>query len=426
VVRWDSVWRVHTTVDVLIVGAGMAGLTAAVDLHGAGLSVLVLEASDDVGGRVRTDVVDGMRLDRGFQVLCPSYPAVRSHIALAELAPRAFAPGVVVVKGASNWVLADPRRLPRHLGDFLRTPLLSPADKVRLAAMSLRDLTVPDERIRGLTDRTTGAELSGWGFSDRAVHSVLRPFLSGVLLEDNLETSSRFFHLVWRSFVRAAPVLPSEGMGELPRQLAWRLPQGTVLCRRPVTSVRPGMVETADGTRHRAGAVVVATDGSVAHHLVPTVDEPTWNSVTTFYYRTDHAPSRRGMIVLDADGGPVVNTAVLSQVAPSYAPAGSALVSASVLGVPADLAKTERLVRERLATMYGVSNGSWDLVASYPIPRAVPAMSGPHPLRRPARLERGLFVCGDHRATSSIQGAMHSGCRAARAVVRELGGLVAG
>jgi phytoene dehydrogenase-like protein len=376
----------------------MAGLTAALVLHLAGMSVRVLEAGDEVGGRVRTDLLDGMRLDRGFQVLSPAYPAVARHVDLKALSPH---------------------QLPRRLADLLRTPLLGPMDKLRLAAMSARDLTASDATMYALPDRGTYADLARWGFSERAVRAVWRPFLSGVLLEDELTTSSRFFHLVWRSVARAAPVLPAEGMGALPKQLAARLPGDTVHRRCPVTAVRPGTVETVDGERHRAESVVVATDGSVAAHLLSTVDAPRWRGVTTFYYRSPIVPLREPLLVLDAEGAPVVNAAVLSQVAPSYAPDGTALISASVLGVPEDLGATERLVRGRLASMYQVSTHEWEHVASYPVPRALPAMPAPHPLHRAAKLDRGMYVCGDHRATSSIQGAMHSGERAAAAVLAD-------
>lgn len=406
-------------VDVIVVGAGMAGLTAATVLHSAGMSIRVLEAGDEVGGRIRTDLVDGMRLDRGFQVLNPAYPAVARHVDLAALAVRPFGRGVMVADASHRWVLGDPRGLPRYLPDLVRTPLLRPLDKVMLAAMSIRDLSATDARMRALPDRGTGADLARWGFSEQAVCSVWRPFLSGVLLEDELATSARFFHLVWRSFARSAPVLPADGMGALPRQLACRLPEGTVLCRSPVTAVRSGAVQALDGAWHRADSIVVATDGSVAAHLLPTVDKPRWRGVTTFYYRSPTVPLRAPFILLDGEGGPVVNTAVLSQVAPSYCPDGTSLISASVLGVPEDLAATERTVRNRLASLYEVSTREWEQVASYPVPRALPAMPVPHPLHRPARINRGLYVCGDHRATSSIQGAMHSGERAAAAVLAD-------
>jgi hypothetical protein len=179
------------------------------------------------------------------------------------------------------------------------------------------------------------------------------------------------------------------------------------------------MVQTLDGERHLAESIVVATDGSVAAHLLSGVDGPEWRGVTTFYYRSPGVPLAKPLVVLDAAGGPVVNTAVPSQVAPTYAPRGSSLVSASVLGVPENLDALERTVRKRLASMYGMSTHEWEHLASYPIPRALPAMRAPHPLHRRARLDRGMYLCGDHRATSSIQGAMHSGERAAAAVLAD-------
>jgi hypothetical protein len=240
-----------------------------------------------------------------------------------------------------------------------------------------------------------------------------------VFAEPDLATSSRFFHLVWRSFLRAAPVLPDEGMGVLPRQLADRLDAGTVRLAEPVAEVRPHAVVTASGERLRARAVVVATDGATAATLVPGLAAPEWNGLTTFYYRTGTPPLDLPVITIDARRGPVVNTAVLSAVAPGYAPREQALICATTLGTDT----SESAVRDHLTRLYRTSTANWELVAAYPIPHALPRMSPPHALRRPVRLEPGLYVCGDHRDTSSIQGALVSGRRTGRSVVTDLAGV---
>lgn len=405
--------------DVVVVGAGLAGLSAAESLSARGMDVALLEGDDDVGGRVRTDVVDGFLLDRGFQVLSPAYPEVVRQVDLAALRPFPFLRGVHLNTGGRDHLLAGPRESPLALPYLLRTSAMSITDVAMLAALSARDLAVTTRSVVAGRARTTRAELARWGLSAGFVDSVMKPFLAGVFLEDRLVTSSRFFHLVWRCFCRAAPVLPAEGMGALPRQLAARLPRGSVRCGARVSEVDGGGVRLDSGERVRARAVVVATDGTTAAQLVPVVREPQWNAVTTFYHRVDRAPRRSRALTLDPTRR-ILNTVVLSEVAPSYSPDSTALVGTSVLGVPADLSAAERGARERLGSLYGTSTRDWEFLASAAIERAVPAMPAKHPLRRTVRIQRGLYVCGDHRDTSSIQGALFSGHRAAAAVVEDL------
>jgi phytoene dehydrogenase-like protein len=269
-------------------------------------------------------------------------------------------------------------------------------------------------------DRPTYRELRRLGCSNALINTVLAPFLSGVFLEGELSTSSRFFHLVWRSFLRGGAALPAAGMGALPGQLAARLPAGTLRLRTAVASVAPGEVRTADGGRLTARAVVVATDARAAATLLPGMRFPRWNSVTTFYHSTTRPLDAEPVLRVDPTDGLVLNSAVISAVAPAYAPPGTSLVETSVLGVPSSVEATERRIRERLPRLYGVDPDGWTAVAAYPVPYALPAMPAPHPLRARVHLGDGMYVCGDHRDTSSIQGALASGRRAAHAVLADL------
>ncbi|MEC3981651.1 NAD(P)/FAD-dependent oxidoreductase [Amycolatopsis sp. H20-H5] len=402
--------------DVVVVGAGLAGLAAALGLHRAGLTVRVLEAGSQVGGRVRTDLVDGFRLDRGFQVLNPAYPAVRRLADLDALRLGRFWRAVRIADGDDSSLLGHPLDAPRAVPAVAARRYLSVKDLAVLAALSARAAAAPAKLLTGSADQSTAAELERWGLSGKAIDTVLRPFLSGVFLENALDTSSRFFHLVWRSFLRAAPALPAEGMGELPRQLAAQLPTDVVRLETAVREVAPGEVRTESGESWKARTIVVATDGSTAATLVPEVDVPSWKGVTTWYFATPDAPLQEPVIVTSARRGPVTNTAVLSEVCPGYAPAGQALIGASSLHSP-----TEAEVRDELGSLYRTSATHWELVGRYEIPRALPAMPAPHPLRGELRFGDGLYVCGDHRDTSSIQGALASGSRTARAVAAEHG-----
>ena len=398
-------------VDVVVVGAGLAGLAAAVDLQQAGLEVAVCEAGDAVGGRVRTDVVDGFRLDRGFQVLLPSYPAVRALPGLKTLRLQPFTRGVVAVGAEGRTELVPPWR--GRSADAARFVMRHPRDVAALAAFSLRDAVAPATLLRRLPQRSTAEDLT---VSDDVVNEVFRPFLAGVFLDRELRTSSRVFHLVWRSFLRGGGALPAAGMGALPHLLASRLRPATVRYRAPVAEVTNTGVRLRSRKKFDARAVVVATDGDTAAGLLPGVPAPRWHAVTTHYYRLATPPPDTGRTLL-VDGDTLLNTAVISNVSPGYAPPGEALVAASV---PERVDDTESAVRERLSRMYDTTTRDWDLLKTYTIPQALPVMSPRHPLRKPVRLGEGRYVCGDHRDTSSIQGALVSGHRAAAAVLRDL------
>lgn len=406
--------------DVVVVGAGLAGLTSARKLQQAGYRVQVLEADDDVGGRVRTDVVNGFRLDRGFQVLNPAYPAVRSLVDMRGLRAHRLPRALRVVDGERARVLGNPLEARGAIAGLLASEAPGLRDMTALSALSLRDIAGPARMLTAAADQTTRRELKRWGLSSAFVEQVLTPFLSGVFGEAELSTSARFFHLAWRSFLRAAPVLPSAGMGALTRQLADRIGGEAVELNTSVEAVQPGWVKESGRGRHTR-AVVVATDANTAASLLHDLEVPGWNGLRTFYYRTSTPPVPDSMITVDARDGPVRNTFVPSNLSAGYAPDDSGLISATTLmDDPRRDSDIERDVRGHLAHLYRSDTSRWELLADYPITRALPRMTAPHQLRRSVRLEPGLYVCGDHRDTSSIQGALVSGARAARAVLADL------
>jgi phytoene dehydrogenase-like protein len=404
--------------DVVVVGAGIAGLTAAVTLYRAGLDVVVLEASDDVGGRVRTDRVDDLLLDRGFQLLNPAYPAVRRLLDLAALDLRPFEAGVVVAHGSRRSVLADPLRSPRRVIASARAPG-SFVEKLAFARWAATVGFGDADRIKRSPDEPLAATLQRRGLDGRLTRGVVAPFLAGVLAEDGQETSRRFAELVVRSFVRGTPAVPAQGIRAVPDQLLRRLPDGAVHLGVRAAQTTGSRVVTDSGVV-LARAVVVASDPRSATALagLPTV---TMRSLTTYYHLASTPPTSSRMLHLDADRrGPVVNSAVLSNVAPAYAGSRGSLVATTVLGYRDD-PQSERAVRAQLRLLYGTDPDGWDHVASYAIADALPAMLPPLDLRRPVVLGDGLFVAGDHRDTASLQGALVSGRRAARAVHRYLG-----
>lgn len=416
---------------VIVVGAGLAGLACASDLVAAGAAVRVLEAGDGVGGRMRTDQQAGFLLDRGFQVFNTSYPQVRRRVDLRALQLRPFTPGVLLHTEQGRVQFTDPTREPRQSRDFLTGRLARPRDMAALSALAARDMLEPASRIRHRRDRTTLAALRRSGISGDLTERLFRPFLSGVFLEDELETSSRFFHLVWRSMLRGTLCLPRHGIQAVPEQLAAVLPPGTVRLETPVTELTTDGVLLADGSERGADAVVVATGAAVAAGLLPGLRVPATRTVTTLYHAAPAAPLAEPTLLVDSQRQ-VLNTSVLTQVTSGYAGDGRALISTSVLGTGASVLAAaggsgtgtgtgsgalEAAVRDRLATLYQAGTEDWEHLATYTVEGALPAMPAPWPLIRGCRVTRGRYVCGDHRATGSVQGALASGTRAAREVL---------
>ena len=408
--------------DVIVVGAGLAGLRCAIRLSELGREVIVVEAADTVGGRVRTDVVDGFRCDRGFQVLNPAYPAVRRWVDLDGLALQSFGAGVMVRRDDGLRVVADPIREPRLLTQTLRSGYLRPRELAALARWAGRVLADPRAVMRQ-PDTTLAESLDAAGVVGRLRREVLNPFLAGVLVDSHGLSSANFAKLLVRMFALGRPGLPELGMGALPAQLAARLPQ--VRLGTPVDAVsaeggREVSVVTG-GSTLRARAVVVATDPITAARLTP-LPEPATKGLVTWWFEAPQAPSVLPLLAVDGRRfgakapGPVWNTAVVTAAAPSYAPPGRHLVEATCLLDRPDGDAPEAEVLRHVAAIYGCSTDGWRTVIRHRIPLALPAMPPPLRPRTVVSLGDGVFVCGDHRDTASIQGALVSGNRTAEAV----------
>ena len=407
--------------EVVVIGAGMAGLAAARHLIDHGVDVCLVEASDAVGGRVRTDIVDGFRLDRGFQLYNPSYPEGKKVLDLAALDLQPFVAGAEVILTKTRARVADPRRAPGWIWPSLLAPLGSLLGEVNFAryAWSTGQSSMADLQQR--PDVTSRAALLAAGIDEKLIDRFIRPFLAGVFLDDSLHTSRRFLDLVLRSFVRGTPSVPRLGMGEIAAQLARPMIDHLHL-RTMVTELVGSGVRTQRGVI-KAQRVVIATDPGTAGALAPGLSIPAARSVTTWYHRirAEHPQLThgRGVLVLDGTGaGPVINTVVMTAAAPSYSASGDTLVSSSVLGIHTSDAMSER-VRAHLARLYATDTREWELITSYAIPYALPAMSVPLNTAQTVRLGPDRYIAGDHRDTASIQGALVSGRRAATAIIQD-------
>ena len=423
--------------EVLVIGAGIAGLQCARELQAAGRDVQVWEAADDVGGRIRTEQVDGFLVDRGFQVLNPAYPAVRRWVDIRALDLQPFGAGLGVRRDDGLKVLAHPLREPRLIAGTFGSGLVQPrevAALLRWAApafvRSWGDYDGGGRLAVGDRDVTLRQALDDARLSGELRRAVDR-FFAGVLLEDDGSTSNDFARLLLRTFALGVPGLPRLGMQALPRQLAASL-AAPVRTGTKVDSIRReggSMVVRAPGAGLRSEQVVVATDPSSAETLArgnhggaaTGSGVPAMKGVLTHWFAAGEPPSRLNLLCVDArerPGGPLVNTAVVSNAAPGYAPAGRHLVQTSALFGPGRPVPGDDAVRRHAAEIYGADAMGWELVARHEVPHALPVQAPPLRSPQPAEISPGIFVCGDHRATASIQGALESGHLAAQAVLR--------
>ncbi len=408
-----------TSPDVVVVGAGLAGLVAARTLTAAGRSVQVLEAADGPGGRVRTDLVDGHRLDRGFQVLLTDYPELPRHLRLHDLSLRRFDPGASVRIGDRFHAVVDPFRRPAMVAKTATAPIGGLGDKARMALLRRRLLRTSARTLLQGPDVPTAGALQDEGFSLQMIERFFRPLVGGIQLDPSLGTSRRMFDVVFRSLARGDSAVPARGMGEISAQLAGGLDDGVVRYDAAVTAIEPGRVTLADGQVLEPRDVVVATEGPAAATLLG-LPEVGSRSASCVWFAAAAPPTDDRLIILDGTGrGPALNVAVMSNIAPEYAPPGRALVAAAVPGVADD--SLEPAVRAQLRGWWGASVGGWTHLRTDAIVHGQPDQSPPFSPKQRVSLGSGLYVCGDHRDTGSIQGAMYSGRRCAEALLADVG-----
>lgn len=403
---------------VLIVGAGLSGLACAVTLHEAGIPVQVFEASDGVGGRVRTDRVDGFLLDRGFQVYLSAYPEAGKLLDLEALNLRAFEPGALVFNGSNIHRVMDVFRRPTAMIESALAPVGTFMDKARVALLRFRSLGSSETEIAARPDQQTKSFLQNFGFSENMIEGFFSAFYGGIFLERDLRTSSRMFEFTFKMFSQGSATLPATGMGAIPLQLAKRLPPETIRIRSAIASATPDTLSLPSGEEIPGRQVVIATQAPQTARLVPgfSAKEPAWRSVTNVYFHAEKSPLNEAIIALNTSGeGLVNNVCVISDVAPDYAPKGRSLISVSLLGIHknSDLLNA---VKEELYSWFGEQTRDWKHLRTDLIKHALPEQ-GPG-LESPGHLFiDGMHICGDHTSSASIEGAITSGIKTAEAII---------
>lgn len=406
---------------VVIIGGGLAGLTCAKVLHAYGIEFVLLEGSDGVGGRVRTDEVDGFLLDRGFQVLLTAYPETQRQLDYAALDLKPFEPGSIIRMNDRFQRMSDPWRRPQHAIQTATSAVGGLLDKLKVGKLRWSAGRGSIESLFERTDRTTLEELQKLGFSEKIIDHFFRPFLGGVFLDADLETSCRMLYFVFRMFSQGDTSVPAAGMGAISDQLAGCLPGGSVRLNARVAELANDKVVLESGQAIPCSKVVLATEQSAAAKLLPELSAglPP-RSVRCVYFSAAEPPIRDRMLVLNGTKTGVVNNlCVPSQVSPSYAPQGQSLISASVLDDTIDENSLTQAVKSDLRLWFGDVVDSWKHLRTYNIKYALPNQTTPafNPAIQPSVVRDNLYVCGDYRTNGSINGAMLSGRLAAEKIV---------
>lgn len=381
---------------VIVIGAGLAGLSAALTLENEGIAVTVLESSDRPGGRVTSDEIDGFICDRGFQLLNANYPEIRKLRLINEID---FVPASSVIEVARNEKrikIGDPRSA---FFSVFNSETGSILEKVRL----LKYL------VRSKPAASVGDDLKNSGLG-KTYERVLRPFLTGVFLADPLLINSEYGRTAIKHFVTGNSGLPANGVRDFSEALASRL--SDIRFKVQVNSIKKNVVRTSKG-KFEADAIIVATDATTAAQLLDLTEVPQLVGCTTWYHSTKEAPTHSKSLIIDSQNrGPVVNTLVISNMMPSYAPVGKNLISSTSI-----LPTTESEVRRHLALMYGTDTRKWKLVAKYEIPSALPLAGLEKSLISGAHVKDSIYIAGDYKSAPSQNGALLSGRLAALSVL---------
>ena len=373
--------------EVLIIGAGLAGLNAAIHLQSRGAKVRVLESSDRPGGRVTSDVIDGFICDRGFQLINANYPALKELKVIGEIdfltAPRV----IEVAMDTKRHLIGDPRQallaaFDQSLGSlFEKFSLLS-----FIYGQTAKSVPLSDALVRcGLT-----------------YESVLKPFLQGVFLMDPKHVDAKYGQQLLRCFVSGSIGIPKNGVSALSEALAKRV--SNIEYNVQVDRIAEGKIHTSHGV-FTADKIVVATDATTSAQLLGNGQVPKMAGCITWYHTVEINPSGSGRLIVDGlNRGPVINSVVISDISKNYAPAGTHLVSTTT-----GLNITESDVRRHLALMWSMPTHDWQLIAKYEIPTALPIQIPGRGLSQDLKINDRLFVIGDHRMVPSQQGALFSG-----------------
>lgn len=410
-----------TDYDVIIVGAGVSGLTAARVLKAANKKILIIESSDGIGGRVRTDHKDGFLLDRGFQVLLTSYPEAMEFLDYQKLNLKHFKPGALILDNQHTYKIGDPFREPILLLQTLFSPIGNLKDKILLLKLKISLARTSITQIFARKESTTLKYLQEFGFSEKFIEKFFRPFFSGIFLENQLETSSRMFEFLFKMFGSGSAAVPANGMGMISNQLAEGLDKSEILLNEKVETFDQNTAITTNGKRYSANAIIIATTAVNIPSLYQKNNIIIPKSNTTLYFSTLSKTPFIDRIILNTNSSELINNiAFMDHIAPNYAPKGISLISVSLKEIKGYVSSNiEEKVKSELLRYYPNAK-DWKHLATYHIPYALPADK--HVINdttsEKIKIAEQYFICGDYTLNGSINAAIKSGKLAAQEALK--------
>ncbi|MAR49128.1 MAG: oxidoreductase [Acidimicrobiaceae bacterium] len=397
--------------EFLVVGAGLAGLTAAKVLSQSGREVLLLEKSDGVGGRVRTDQYKDFLLDRGFQVLLTAYPELPKHLNLSLLELHSFESGATIFSDGHFSKVGDPFRNVSSIMSTAFTKTIGIQDKIKL--LKLRNSLIGRKKIylQQKDDKRILETFEELGFTSKAINSFFKPLVGGIQLDPSLSGSTRLCFLVLKMLFIGDAAVPSRGMGAISEQLSKQINESSIRLTSSVDKVEGKKVILESGESFLPSNLIIATEGPATAKLLGQ-ESPLSRSVSCIYFSAPQAPSSSKAILLNGEkNGPALNVAIMSNISPSYSKNGKALIAVAI----PDTIKTDSMenILIQMRKWFGDSVDSWEHIKTYSIEHGQPDLRPGDPFRKSIKNSEGVYICGDHRDTPSIQGALVSGRRAA-------------
>lgn len=399
---------------ITIIGAGISGLTAAVYLHRKGFKVQILEASERAGGRIKTDLIDGFRLDRGFQVLLTEYPETKALLDYKKLNLKRFLPGATVLYENGQFEIADPFRRPSALFPTLFAPVGSLKDKLNTFFLKNKLVRISIPTIFKQAERDTILQLKKYGFSTKMIERFYKPFFSGIFLENDLKTSSNMFDFVMKMFSDGDAAIPALGMEEIPKQLLAMLPENSILYNVKVSAIENNKIICESGQVFETDKIIIATEATGFASQYISKNKQNFNKVTNVYFEAKVAPTEKAIVVLNASVNKkwANNLTVMTNISPEYAPENKVLIAVSFNGIPSisDELLAENIKNE-LRNWYGNQVEDWKMLKTYRVNYALPNQEkvANKVTQSEIQINENLFICGDHLMNGSINAAMKSG-----------------
>lgn len=403
-----------------IIGAGVSGLIAARVLEDHGYSPVIIEATDRVGGRVKTDVIDGYQLDHGFQVLLTAYPAAKKYLNFEALELQNFLPGATIFNNGTKKTIGDPLRDLSLLLPTLSSGIGTLADKVKVLKLNLLLNKTSLSEIFEKPEKTTLQYLLDFGFSEEIISKFFKPFFSGIFLETKLETSSRMFEFVYKMFGEGYASLPKAGIEAIPQQLLKNLKNTSLKYNTKVASVKDGEISLDDNSKLESHFTIIATEAS---NLISNLKNQStqWKSCHTLYFETDVKVIEKPLIGLISKEGALINNIFYHTSIGTNTSPHKELLSVTVID-DQNLSKESLIeqVKEELKTHCGID--SCKFIKQYDIPKALPNLKDIRydMLASETRLTTSLYLAGDTQLNGSLNAAMISGERAALGIIETL------